>query len=84
MLRGGSVASPVSHIRRTYRYFVQPAVTAFPQISFAGVDIAITETGPVVIELNVEPDPTSAIIFDRSHRELFQFFSSTPPTEKQV
>jgi len=52
----------------------QKAVTAFPHIGFAGVDIAITKTGPVVIELNVEPDPTSAIIFDRSHKELFSCF----------
>ena len=51
------------------------AVVAFPHISFAGVDIAITEKGPAVIELNVEPDPTSAIIFDRSHRELLQLFT---------
>ncbi len=52
----------------------QQAVAAFPHINFAGVDIAIAEGGPVVIELNVEPDPTSAIIFDRSHRELLQAF----------
>jgi len=52
------------------------AVTVFPGISFAGIDIAITESGPVVIELNVEPDPTSAIIFDRSHVELFSPFLS--------
>jgi hypothetical protein len=57
------------------------AVTAFPHISFAGVDIAITEQGPVVIELNVEPDPTSAIIFDRSHRELLAVFKSVLPDE---
>lgn len=59
----------------------QRAVTAFPHISFAGVDIAITEKGPVVIELNVEPDPTSAIIFDRSHRELLSVFKSVLPDE---
>ncbi len=47
------------------------AVDAFPHIQFAGVDIAITTRGPVVIELNVEPDPSSAIIFDRSHQDIF-------------
>ncbi len=52
----------------------QRAVSAFPAITFAGVDIAITENGPLVIELNVEPDPTSAIIFDRCHEELFSDF----------
>jgi hypothetical protein len=46
------------------------AVAAFPRMSLAGVDVAFTVNGPVVIELNVEPDPTSALIFDRSHREL--------------
>ncbi|MEQ8802217.1 sugar-transfer associated ATP-grasp domain-containing protein [Haliea sp.] len=47
------------------------AVAAFPHLQFAGVDIAITIDGPVVIELNVEPDPTSAFIFDRSHEDIF-------------
>lgn len=55
----------------------QRAVAAFPHINFAGVDVAITEKGPVVIELNVEPDPTSAIIFDRCHRDLLSCFRST-------
>lgn len=50
------------------------AVEAFPHISLAGVDVAFTKNGPVVIELNVEPDPTSAIIFDRSHRDLLSSF----------
>lgn len=54
----------------------QQAVSAFPHIGFAGVDVAITEKGPVVIELNVEPDPTSALIFDRSHRELLSCFKN--------
>lgn len=58
------------------------AVAAFPHISFAGVDIAITGSGPLVVELNVEPDPTSAIIFDRSHRELLQVFKSSRPGER--
>jgi len=52
----------------------QKALTVFPNTRFAGVDIAITPSGPVVIELNVEPDPTSAIIFDRCHRELLSCF----------
>lgn len=47
------------------------AVAAFPHLQFAGVDIAITADGPVIIELNVEPDPTSAIVFDRPHAEIF-------------
>lgn len=46
-------------------------LSIFPRINFAGIDIAITASGPVLIELNVEPDPTAAIIFDRSHTELF-------------
>jgi hypothetical protein len=47
------------------------AVAAFPNLQFAGVDIAITADGPTVIELNVEPDPTAAIFFDRPHRDIF-------------
>lgn len=35
--------------------FTKMALDVFPQITFAGSDIAFTETGPVVIEMNVEP-----------------------------
>jgi len=38
------------------------AVRLFPGISFAGVDIAFTQWGPVLLELNVEPDRTGAAI----------------------
>jgi hypothetical protein len=38
------------------------AVRVFPGIRFAGVDIAFADTGPVVLELNVEPDRTGAAI----------------------
>ena len=48
------------------------AVAAFPHLQFAGVDVAIAAEGPVVIELNVEPDPTASIVFDRPHRETRQ------------
>jgi hypothetical protein len=62
----------------------QDAVSAFPHIHFAGVDIAITEKGPLVVELNVEPDPTSAIIFDRSHQELFRVFNVSQRSEHRL
>ncbi len=47
------------------------AIEAVPNLQFAGIDIAITPHGPVVIELNAEPDPTGAIVFDRPHDEIF-------------
>lgn len=53
------------------------AVAAFPHLQFAGVDIAITAEGPVVIELNVEPDPASAVVFDQPHRDIFGQFDTT-------
>ncbi|HZR03846.1 MAG TPA: sugar-transfer associated ATP-grasp domain-containing protein, partial [Burkholderiales bacterium] len=36
------------------------ALCTFPQINFAGLDIAVGETGPVVLELNVSPDREGA------------------------
>ena len=36
----------------------------FPGIRFAGLDIAMTDTGPCVIEINVEPDKTAACDID--------------------
>jgi hypothetical protein len=38
------------------------AVRTFPGIRFAGIDLAFSETGPVVLELNVEPDRTGAAV----------------------
>ena len=35
---------------------VTATLSLFPRMKFGGFDVAITETGPVVVELNVEPD----------------------------
>ena len=40
------------------------AVRAFPEMRFAGLDIAIAENGPVIIELNVNPDRKGATFVD--------------------
>ena len=48
------------------------ALAAFPEIRFAGLDIAVTATGPEVIELNVEPDRRGAAHLDLPHRDLFE------------
>ncbi len=39
-------------------------VRVFPGVRFAGLDIALTPTGPVIIELNVEPGRTAACDID--------------------
>ena len=36
----------------------------FPHLDFAGMDVAITATGPLIIELNVEPDAVHATRVD--------------------
>lgn len=36
------------------------ALRVFPQAHFAGLDMAVTETGPVIVELNLEPAAISA------------------------
>ncbi len=38
------------------------AVRTFPGIRFAGIDVAFARSGPVILELNVEPDRTGAAI----------------------
>lgn len=38
----------------------EKTLSAFPEINFAGMDIAISEDGPLVVELNVIPDPGHA------------------------
>ncbi|GGD63981.1 hypothetical protein [Lacimicrobium alkaliphilum] len=42
----------------------------YPHISFAGLDMAISETGPVIIELNLEPDKVTARNFDLPLKQL--------------
>lgn len=46
------------------RTLASDALTAFPHMRFAGLDIAIGPDGPWVIELNVQPDRRGAADFD--------------------
>lgn len=44
---------------------------AFPRMKFAGIDVAISTNGPVILEMNVTPDGASAGIVDIPHRKIF-------------
>lgn len=46
------------------------ALRVFPNASFCGLDMAITEYGPVVVELNLEPDRISARNFEAPLADL--------------
>jgi hypothetical protein len=48
------------------------AVSVFPRIRFAGIDVAITPTGPAMIELNVFPNRISAVRWDLPHKDFFE------------
>jgi hypothetical protein len=48
------------------------SVLAFPGIRFAGVDVAISQSGPTVIELNTSPDRIGAAFVGMPTRNLFQ------------
>lgn len=43
---------------------VTATLDSFPQTRFAGVDVAMTEHGPCVIEVNTQPDRTAACDLD--------------------
>lgn len=47
------------------------ALSLFPEMTFAGLDIAIGPNGPVMIELNVGPDRVSALRWDIAHKDFF-------------
>ncbi|MFV0278864.1 MAG: sugar-transfer associated ATP-grasp domain-containing protein [Parahaliea sp.] len=49
------------------------ALRVFPKASFTGLDMAITATGPVVVELNLEPDRITARNFDRPLMDLLNW-----------
>jgi hypothetical protein len=48
------------------------SVLAFPGIRFAGVDVAISQSGPTVIELNTSPDRIGAAFVGLPTRDLLQ------------
>jgi hypothetical protein len=48
------------------------ALSVFPRMVFAGLDVAIGCDGPYVIELNVYPDKQGATHIDLSHSEIFR------------
>jgi hypothetical protein len=48
------------------------ALSVFPHMTFAGLDVAIGPEGPYVIELNVYPDKQGAAHIDLTHTEFFR------------
>ncbi len=48
------------------------ALSAFPEMRFAGLDVAITPTGPAMIELNVYPARRSVVWWDLPHKDFFE------------
>ncbi len=42
----------------------------FPRMSFAGLDIAVTAAGPIIVEINNQPDLIGAIVVDKPIRDL--------------
>lgn len=46
-------------------------ITCFPGLSFAGVDVAVGKDGPIIIELNANPDREGAAFTDIPTRMVF-------------
>ena len=46
------------------REIAPKAMAVFPYTQFAGLDIAVTEQGPVLIEINCQPDRLAACDID--------------------
>ncbi len=55
------------------REIVHVALDIFPNIRFAGLDIAVTENGPCIIELNVLPDRTASTDIDIPTIDMLTF-----------
>ena len=47
------------------------ALDSFPGLGFAGVDVAIGPDGPMILELNVNPDRQGAAFVDIPTGEIF-------------
>lgn len=65
------VGLPIPHWHEAQALAVR-ALQAFPRMRFAGLDIAIGVDGPMVIELNVQPDRISALRWDLPLRRYFR------------
>lgn len=48
------------------------ALCAFPHMRFAGLDVALAPEGPVLIEVNVQPDSIGALTFDLALKDYFE------------
>lgn len=48
------------------------ALHAFPHMRFAGLDVAIGPDGPLLIEVNVQPDSIGALTFDLALKDYFE------------
>jgi hypothetical protein len=48
------------------------ALSVFPHMAFAGLDVAVGPAGPYVIELNVYPDKQGAAHIDVNHTDFFR------------
>lgn len=53
------------------RALADQSLGAFPNVRFAGLDIAVSPDGPQLIEINVVPDLLNAVDFDVPLRGLF-------------
>jgi len=60
------------------------SVLAFPGIRFAGVDVAISQSGPRVIELNTSPDRIGAAFVGVPTRDLFETRQWPEPDRKDL
>jgi hypothetical protein len=49
------------------------ALRVFPYMNFTGLDMAVAEDGPRIIELNMEPDRLVQCDFDQPGKTLFAF-----------
>jgi glutathione synthase/RimK-type ligase-like ATP-grasp enzyme len=48
------------------------SLSAFPRISFAGMDVAMTTDGPVILEANVQPSHNGAAYAGVPTRDVFE------------
>jgi hypothetical protein len=66
----GLVGVTIPHWQRCVE-LAGAALSAFPHMNFAGLDVAVAPDGPRVIELNVYPDKQGAAHMDFSHAAFF-------------
>jgi len=70
---GAPIEGVVLPLLREATALAEQCMTVFPDLNFAGVDVAMTPDGPMIIETNLQPDREGAAYVGMPTRDVFAY-----------